>query len=87
MTVSLEDGDRIAGYRVVRSHDAHDAEGRVVLVERPQYVMRWIVAFHPRDARGWVAGVLHADWVDALATFEVLAGHYSSHRGCKCHAS
>ena len=83
--VPLDDGDRIAGYRVVRAYDARDAAGRVVIVDRPQYAMRYVVAFHPHHARGWVDGVLHADLDDALDTFTVRANHYSSHRGCQCH--
>ena len=86
--VPLDDGDRIAGYRVVRSYEARDAAGRVVVVDRgAQYVMRYVVAFHPHHARGWVDGVLHDDFADALDTFDVRANHYSSHRGCQCHAS
>lgn len=84
-TVPLDDGDRVAGYRVLRAYDGED--GRIVLVDRPQYVMRYVVAFQPRYARGWVDGVLHADFEDALDTFAVRANHYSAHRGCRCHAS
>lgn len=84
--VSLDDGDRIAGYRVVKASEAED--GRVVLVDRgPQYVMRYVVAYHPKNARGWVDGVLHDDLDAALDTFAVRANHYSAHRGCTCHAS
>lgn len=83
--VPTDDGDRIAGYRVLKAYDADD--GRVVLVDRPQYVMRYVVAYHPRHARGWVDGVLHAALDDALDTFAVRANHYSAHRGCTCHAS
>jgi hypothetical protein len=86
--VPLDDGDRIAGYLVVRAYEARDATGRVVVVDRgPQYAMRYVVAFHPHHARGWVDGVLHDELEDALDTFAVRANHYSAHRGCQCHAS
>lgn len=86
--VPTDDGDRIAGYRIVKAYDAVDESGRVVLVDRgPQYVMRYVVAYHPRHARGWVDGVLHDELEDALDTFAVRANHYSAHRGCRCHAS
>lgn len=84
-TVPLDDGDRIAGYRVLKAYDAD--EGRVVLVDRPQYVMRYVVAYQPRHARGWVDGVLHDELDDALDTFVVRTNHYAAHRGCRCHAS
>lgn len=84
--VPLDDGDRIAGYRIVSAYDADD--GRVVLVDRgAQYVMRYVVAYQPRHARGWVDGVLHDELDDARDTFVVRTNHYASHRGCRCHAS
>jgi len=84
--VAVNNGDRIAGYHVVRAYDAND--GRVVLVDRgPQYAMRYIVAFHPHYARGWVDGVLHAELDEARDTFDVRANHYAAHRGCRCHAN
>lgn len=79
-------GDSVVGYRVIFARDADD--GRVVLVDRgAQYAMRYVVAFQPRAARGWVDGVLHADLDEARETYDVRANHYSSHRGCRCHAS
>ena len=83
--VGLDDGDRIAGYLVVKAYDAD--EGRVVLVDRPQYVMRYVVAYQPRHARGWIDAVLHDELDDALDTFVVRTNHYAAHRGCRCHAS
>jgi hypothetical protein len=91
--VGLDDGDRISGYRVLRSAESSAGAdgfrgGRVVLIDRgPQYAMRYVVAFHPAHARGWVDGVLHDDYDDASDTFVVRANHYTAHRGCRCHAS
>lgn len=90
--ISLMDsdsGDRACGYLVLRAYEAHDGSGRVVLVDRgARYLLRYAVGFQPAHARGWIDGVLHADFDHAKKTYDTRAGHHAPfHRGCRCHAN
>lgn len=69
-----ESGDRACGYLVLRSYEAHDGSGRVVLVDRgAQYMLRYAVGYQPAYARGWIDGALHADRRQAEQTFAAAA--------------
>jgi hypothetical protein len=50
--VTIDSGDRIAGYPVLHQQPCHD--GRVVVCVRgEQYVQRYVVAWQPVAYRGW----------------------------------
>lgn len=84
--MDADSGDRACGYLVLRSYEAHDGSGRVVLVDRgARYLLRYVVGFQPAHARGWVDGALVGDETLAHKTFATASARFArAHRSCAC---
>lgn len=68
MHITFDSKDRIAGYPVLQQHPVPGA-GRFVMIDRgTRYRQRWVVAWHPQDARGWADPVFHESYDAAIET-------------------